>query len=591
MSGQFVITILSNGEEMDFRYEVMSVVTDNPANRIASAQVTILDTGNPATNLRFLDISDAEFFRPGNEFEIKLGYLEQPRGNDEQVFTGILVKHRIRISSKGAYLVLSLKAAAIGMTRVRRNVVFPQGMTDSRIVEKIISEYDRVAAGSIDAGGYAHSGETVQHYCMDWDFILSRAAANGRWVLCDGNRISVVAPTVKPAADLLMDFSIEDCYSADMEISILDQVASVTAGAWDLAEQALLETQQTQAGQTDQGDLSPGDLARALGIPDVRLQSLVDADAEEVESWAGARLLQCLLSLYRGTLALPGTTALKTGDTIEFSGLNERFNGKTIISAIRQEVSVEGGWQTHVQFGLSAGWIQHARMMTDADAAGLVPGIHGLQVGIVQKFSKDQAGKYRIPVLIPAFSPAPGTAQETDGIVLARLGKLDAGAGRGAFFHPESGDEVILGFVNNDPRQPVILGSLHSPKNKPPDDVLDDRAGYRYKGFVIDENIGLRFDKSGAPALIELTASDGNRISLTADDQGSLLVEAKKDILMKPAESLEVATRKTRLDTTESLEVSTNKTSLDSTASLGVDTKATDMKSRTVSVTGKMDVK
>ena len=152
MSGQFVITILSNGEEMDFRYEVMSVVTDNPANRIASAQVTVLDTGNPTTNLRFLDISDAEFFRPGNEFEIRLGYLEQPRGNDEPVFTGILVRHRIRISSKGAYLVLSLKAAAIGMTRVRRNAVFPKDMTDSRIVEKIIDGYDKVAPGTIDAG-------------------------------------------------------------------------------------------------------------------------------------------------------------------------------------------------------------------------------------------------------------------------------------------------------------------------------------------------------------------------------------------------------------------------------------------------------
>ncbi len=591
MSGQFVITILSNGEEMDFRYEVMSVVIDNPANRIASAQVTILDTGNPTTNLRFLDISDAEFFRPGSEFEIKLGYLEQPRSNDKQVFTGILVKHRIRISSKGAYLVLGLKAPAIGMTRVRRNVVFPQDMTDSQIVEKIIAGYDKVAPGSIDAGDYAHSGETVQYYCVDWDFILSRAAANGRWVLCDGNRISVVPPSVKPAADFLLDFSIEDCYSADMEISILDQVNSVTAGAWDLAEQALLETEQTQAKTPDQGDLSPADLARALGIPNVRLQSLVDVDAEEVESWAGARLLQSLLSLYRGTMALPGMTALKTGDTIEFSGLNERFNGKTVISAIRQEVSVEGGWQTHIQFGLSAGWIQHARMMTDVDAAGLVPGIHGLQVGIVQKFSKDQAGKYRIPVLIPAFSPVPGTGQDTDNIVLARLGKLDAGAGRGAFFHPEPGDEVILGFVNNDPRQPVILGSLHSPKNKPPDDVIDDSAGYRYKGFVIDENIGLRFDKSGAPALVELTASDGNRISLTADDQGSLMVEARQGILMKPAESLQVTTKKTKLDTTESLEVSTNKTKLATTASLGVDTKATDMKSQTVSVTGKMDVK
>ena len=76
MPGQFVITILSGGEEMDFRYEVMSVVIDNPVNKIASAKVSILDAGNPTTNLRFLDVSDAEFFKPGNEFEIKLGYLD-----------------------------------------------------------------------------------------------------------------------------------------------------------------------------------------------------------------------------------------------------------------------------------------------------------------------------------------------------------------------------------------------------------------------------------------------------------------------------------------------------------------------------------
>ena len=576
---------------MDFRYEVMSVVIDNPVNKIASAQVSILDTGNPTTNLRFLDVSDAEFFKPGNEFEIKLGYLDQSRSADEQVFTGILVRHRIRMSGKGAYLVLGLKAPAIGMTRVRRNAVFPKDMTDSRIVEQIIDGYDKIVPGAIDAGDYAHTAETVQYYCMDWDFILSRAASNGRWVLCDGNRISVIPPEVKPAADFTLDFSIADCYSADMEISILDQVPAVTTGAWDLGEQALLEAEQPQAGRPDQGDLSPGEMARALGIPHVRLQSLVDADAEEVESWAGARLLQCLLSLYRGTLALPGTTALKTGDTIEFTGLNERFNGKTIISAVRHEVTVDSGWQTHVQFGLSAGWIEHARMVTDVDAAGLVPGIHGLQVGVVQDFSKDRAGKYRIPVLIPAFSPAPGTGDDADNIVLARLGKVDAGNGRGAFFHPEPGDEVILGFINNDPRQPVILGSLHSPKNKPPDDVVDDTTGYRFKGFVIDENISLRFDKSGAPALVELTASDGNRIALTADAQGSLVVEAKKGVLLEPAESLEVSTRKTRLDSTESLEVSTNKTRLDTTSSLGIDTAATDMKSRTVSVTGRMDVK
>ena len=591
MPGQLVITILGEGREMDFRYEVMSAVVENTVNRIACAEVTILDSGNPTTKLRFLEISDDDFFKPGNEFEVRLGYLEQPRSADTKIFTGILVKHRIRMSGKGAYLTLCLKAHVIGMTRVRRNVVFPRDMTDTQIVEKIIGGYDKVEPGVIDAGDYAHTGEMVQHYCLDWDFILSRAAANGRWVICAGSQISVVPPKVESKSAYILDFSIEDCYSADMEINILDQVSSVSAGAWDIAEHALLEKQQSQATQPDQGNLLPGELAQALGIPDVRLQSLVDIDTEEVEAWANARLLQCLLSLYRGTVALPGTTALKPGDTIEFAGLNERFNGKTIVSAIRHEVSVGGGWQTHVQFGLSAGWMQHARMMTEVDAAGLVPGIKGLQVGIVQNFSKDQAGKFRIPVLIPAFSPAPGTGNDTENIVLARLGKVDAGAGRGAFFHPEPGDEVILGFFNNDPRQPVILGSLHGPKNKPPDDVIDDNTGYRFKGFVIDENISLRFDKSANPAVIDIVASDGNMISLTADDQGGLMVEAKNGILLEPAETLEVTTKKTKLDTTESLEVTTKKTRFATTASLGIDTQSTDMKSQTVALTGKLDVK
>ena len=605
MPGAPVVTILNDGKEMDARYEVMSVDIDNTANKITSARVTILDSGNPPTGLLFLDISDEEFFEPGNEFEIRLGYLEQSRSVDRQVFKGILVKHRIRMSVKGAYLTLTFKAPAIGMTRVRRNVVYPEKMTDTQIVENIISSYDKVEPASIDAGDYQHSSEMVQYYCVDWDFMLSRAAANGCWVLCDSSRLSVITPAVKPTADFTLDFSIESYYSFDMEISILDQIPALTAASWDLAEQQSLHAQQSQATGLEQGDLTPAELAQALGIPEVRLQSLVDMDVAEVESWADAKLRQSLLSLYRGTLTLPGTAGLKPGDTIEFKGLNERFNGRTIVSATRHQLSAEG-WQTHVQFGLSAGWLQQVRTMVDVDAAGLVPGIHGLQVGIVQKFSEDQAGKFRVPVLIPAFSSTADANGDTDNIVLARLGKVDAGAGRGAFFHPEPGDEVILGFINNDPRQPVILGSMHSPKNKPPDEVLDDSIGYKFKGFIIDEDMSLRFDKSADPMEIDMVASAGNGISLTGGDEGSLTVEVKKDIQLQAAEtlemsvkktkldakeSLEMTTEKTKLDTKESLEMTTKKTKLNSTASLGIETQSTDMKSQAVSITGKLDVK
>ena len=265
MPGAPVVTLLSDGKEMDARYEVMSVDIDNTVNRITSAQVTILDSGNPPTGLLFLDISDAEFFKPGNEFEIRLGYLEQSRSVDRQVFKGILVKHRIRMSVKGAYLTLTFKASAIGMTKVRRNVVYPEKMTDSQIVKNIINGYDKVEPGSIDAGDYQHSSEMVQYYCVDWDFILSRAAANGCWVLCDGSRLSVITPEVKPRADFTLDFSMESYYSFDMEISILDQVPALTASGWDLTEQQSLQAQQSQSTGLEQGDLTPGRVGPGLG--------------------------------------------------------------------------------------------------------------------------------------------------------------------------------------------------------------------------------------------------------------------------------------------------------------------------------------
>ncbi|WP_459613983.1 phage baseplate assembly protein V [Dickeya oryzae] len=59
------------------------------------------------------------------------------------------------------------------------------------------------------------------------------------------------------------------------------------------------------------------------------------------------------------------------------------------------------------------------------------------------------------------------TQAENDGL-WARLASYYASSGIGAQFMPEVGDEVILGYFNNNPSDPVILGSLYSSKNPPP---------------------------------------------------------------------------------------------------------------------------
>jgi phage baseplate assembly protein V len=50
----------------------------------------------------------------------------------------------------------------------------------------------------------------------------------------------------------------------------------------------------------------------------------------------------------------------------------------------------------------------------------------------------------------------------------ARVMAAMAGAGRGAFWFPEVGDEVVVAFEDGDPNQPIILGGVWNRAAKPP---------------------------------------------------------------------------------------------------------------------------
>ena len=49
-----------------------------------------------------------------------------------------------------------------------------------------------------------------------------------------------------------------------------------------------------------------------------------------------------------------------------------------------------------------------------------------------------------------------------------RVQQLLAGSGRGVFWRPEIGDEVIVAFEDGDPDRPYVLGSLYNPRRPPP---------------------------------------------------------------------------------------------------------------------------
>jgi uncharacterized protein involved in type VI secretion and phage assembly len=120
---------------------------------------------------------------------------------------------------------------------------------------------------------------------------------------------------------------------------------------------------------------------------------------------------------------------------------------------------------------------------------------------------------------------------------------MDAGKEHGAFFFPETGDEVILGFFNDDPRQPVILGSLYSSVNVPSIKPADKNP---LKGFTSKKGLKITFDDEkkimtlltpGKQSIVidddkktmELTDANKNKILLSKD---GVKIDSSKDFVL-----------------------------------------------------------
>ena len=194
----------------------------------------------------------------------------------------------------------------------------------------------------------------------------------------------------------------------------------------------------------------------------------------------------------QGRVRFQGTHLVKPGNLIELDGVGERFNGKVFVSAVRHQIA-NGNWLCDVQFGFNPEWFSERFDISHQEASGLFPAIKGLQVGLVTQLENDPDGEDRILVRLPIIN------HEEQGI-WARVASLDAGDNRGAFFRPEIDDEVIVGFINDDPRQAIILGGLHSSSKPAPISASDDN---HEKGFFTRSEMKILFDDDKKEITIE----------------------------------------------------------------------------------------
>lgn len=147
-----------------------------------------------------------------------------------------------------------------------------------------------------------------------------------------------------------------------------------------------------------------------------------------------------------------GDPAVQAGASVEVGGVPAPFAGKWIVTNARHEFDDEdGGYRT--RFFVTGRQERSLLGLASGGAAPPRPAVlSGLVTGIVtNNDDPDKLG--RVKVALPWLAPD----YESD---WARVSQIVAGAGWGAIFTPEVGDEVLLGFEQGDARRPYVLGGL-----------------------------------------------------------------------------------------------------------------------------------
>lgn len=538
-------TILSAGTQIDPGYQLISIDVRREVNRIPHASVVLLD-GDAAK--RKFAISDTQYFEPGKEIEIRLRYERETE--DATVFKGPVIRHGVEASEQGSLLRVEMKDAAVKLTQTRKSMVF-RDQSDDAVIRKLIEDA-QLKAGTIDSTEPKHA-EIVQYYCSDWDFIVSRADVQGLVAVADDGEISVrkVETSAGAKAKHRFDYGVSEIYDFELELDAGSQYAKVQSSSWDIKEQKASEPAEAKVFTLFQGNLVGRELAETVGFGTYSLSHPVPVAPEELQAWADARMMRSRMSMIRGRLATRGFSDIKLLDVMEIDGVGERFNGNTLVTGICHRVDA-GGWRTDIQFGLSPRGFCLEDGIRDVPAAGLLPGVGGLQIGVVDQFEADPDKQLRVKVILPGIDAEAGS-------VWARLAAPDAGNHRGYFFRPEKGDEVVVGFFNQDPRQPVILGALYSSKNAPPPDCSEIEEDNLKKGIVTKAGTKILFTDAKKASLsfetasrskilldddkelIEISDKHGNKITL---DKNGITLDTGKDLKLTAKGNVEIQGKK-----------------------------------------------
>ena len=494
--GIATFSVKVNGNTIPDELSVLSVHIEKKVNRIAIAKIMILDG---EANTGTFDASSSSTFVPGASVSIEAGYDNK----NTVIFSGLIMGQSIRINDLvGSALEIECRDAAIKMIVGRKSLTY-SNQKDSDIISSIIGTY---GLSSDVTATTTQWPEQVQYYVTDWDYILALAEANGLIVTTINGKVSVNTPDSNTTSVLTVTYG-NSLLEFNAKLNATTQLGNVTSNSWDYKNQVIVKGEATPNVEGS-GNLSSKKLSEVIGLSAFQLQTSAPLETADLTNWSKAQIVKSEYSKIIGEAKFQGTNLIDPGKYMTFDGVGDRFNGDYIISGVVHDLSL-GNWVSHASLGLSPFWFTEEPDVMSPPASGLLPGARGLFNATVKKMFDDPDSQYRILVDVPLF--------DTNGAgIWARLSNFYSTSGAGAFFLPEVGDEVILGFLNEDPRYPVILGSLYSGTKNKPFTGLAPNEKNSIKAIVSKSGISVEFD-------------DENKIWTVATPNKNTIIISDKD--------------------------------------------------------------
>ncbi len=522
-----------NGKTSKLSPHILKIQVNKTIGKISRAKVVIHDGDSSKEKFELIETNTPKI---GDTVEIKIGGDPTTL---KSVYKGVVSGLSAEISNFNQHVTIECVDKAFQMTKGRNTSIFLKKKDDA-IIKEIVGNYSGITV-SADATTTEHE-KLVQYGVTDWDFLLMRAEANGLLVSNSDNEIAAKKPKLTAAASHTYSNG-TNILNVQIQATGEPAISSMSIQHWDYDSGGIKTGKSDTTDKPTYPSLVTSDSVTAFQSPKEAI-NVYTAGIHKENSLKGIvnnKVLRSMIATVRGQATVFGDSAVKLCDIIELKGLG-KFSGKFFCSGIEHNMS-DGIFSTTLLFGIDEKsiWERDPSIFQESVGSTISP-VYGLHLGTVVKLDGDPNSQLRIQIKLPMFG--------SDALVWARLTFPDAGKNRGIFFVPEKDDEVVVSFLDGDPTQPIILGTLYNKKSTAPQ-TWDAKNNIRK--IVSKNKVEIEFDDEkknltlktpgGNSILMDdakgITIKDKNGNSIELGSSG-ITIKSAKDATLKASKNVTV---------------------------------------------------